>query len=240
MYIFPAIDLYGGRAVRLYKGDYAQMTVYSDHPEEVAASFRAAGAEHLHMVDLEGAKTGGTPNMETVRKIVKESELKVQIGGGIRSMAVIDAYLSAGVFRVILGTAAVADPAFLKEAVRTYGEKIAVGVDIKDGYVATHGWTQLSGKGCLEFCRELDMIGVRTVVCTDISRDGVLGGTNVDLYRELSSAVSLDIIASGGVTTHEDIAAVKGLGLYGAIIGKALYEGKIDLKKAIAIARDDA
>lgn len=238
MKLFPAIDLIGGCAVRLVKGDYAQKTIYSETPAEVARSFAAAGAEYLHVVDLEGAKDGGTPNLETIRNIVETGGLLVEVGGGIRSEEVIKTYLDAGVFRVILGTAAVQNPAFLEEMVQKYGEKIAVGVDIKDGMVAIKGWTEVSGESCFAFCEKLQKIGVKTIICTDISKDGLLSGTNLELYEELSETFSVDIVASGGVTTLEDVEKLANLGLYGAILGKALYTGNIDLKAAVALTKE--
>ena len=182
MLIFPAIDLFEGKAVRLFKGDYAQMTVYSEHPEEIAEDFVKSGAKQIHLVDLEGAKSGETPNFETVCKIKETSGAFCEIGGGIRSMEVIDRYVSAGLDRVILGTAAVQNEAFLKEAVSTYGEKIAVGVDIKDGFVAVKGWTEKSSLDAFDFCRKMQSIGVKTIICTDISKDGAMQGTNRKLY----------------------------------------------------------
>ena len=237
MIIFPAIDLYEGRAVRLFKGDYDQMTVYSDHPEEIAMAFAAAGATHVHLVDLEGARDGTTPNMETVLRIRKESGLFCEIGGGIRSMETVDRYLSAGLDRVILGTAAVENEKFLTEALRKYGEKIAVGADIRDGKVAVKGWKESSRFGFEEFCRRMSELGVRTLICTDISRDGAMKGTNLELYRELSGNLNLQITASGGVSSLEDVISLRRMDLYGAIIGKAYYTGDIDLKKAIEVAR---
>ena len=237
MLIFPAIDLYGGKAVRLYKGDYAQMTVYSERPWEIAADFAASGATCLHLVDLEGAKSGTTPNIDTVKRILSETKLFTEIGGGIRSMEVIRAYLDAGVDRVILGTAAVTDEAFLRQAVEAYGEKIAVGVDIKDGAVAIHGWTQRSGWDAFAFCEKMQEIGVRTLICTDISKDGAMMGTNHALYQELSRRFSMQIIASGGVSSVEDVKKLAELDLYGAIIGKAYYTGAIALKEAIEVAK---
>ena len=237
MYIFPAIDLYGGKAVRLYKGDYAQMTVYNDDPAAVAEDFSRAGAKHLHLVDLEGAKTGLTPNIETIRKIIEKTDMFVEVGGGIRNMQTVDTYLNAGVNRVILGTAAVQDPAFLREAVAKYGDNIAVGVDLKDGFVAIKGWTESSAYTADAFFAHLQKIGVSTVICTDISRDGAMQGTNRELYRRLSKAYSVQIIASGGVTDISDIHALREMDLYGAIIGKAYYTGAIDLKEAIEVAK---
>lgn len=236
MKIFPAIDLYGGKAVRLYKGNYAEMTVYSDNPLNVARDFEAAGAEYIHMVDLEGAKDGTTPNLETVCRIAKETSLFTEIGGGIRSIETVDLYLKNGIDRVILGTAAVKDEEFLKSAVQKYGEKIAVGADIKDGFVAVKGWTENSEYTCFDFCSKMENIGVKTIICTDISKDGAMQGTNRALYKELSEKFSLDIIASGGVSSLDDVKALKGMGLYGAIIGKAYYIGAVDLKEALEAA----
>ena len=240
MNLFPAIDLYTGWAVRLYQGDYNQMTVYDKAPLAVAKRFRDAGAEYLHMVDLEGAKTGETPNLDTVRTVAAQSGLKVEIGGGIRSEEVIKKYLDAGVLRVILGTAAITQPGFVGEMVAKYGEKIAVGVDVRDGIVAIKGWTELSDRTCFDFCRDMDSLGVKTIICTDISKDGVLGGTNLELYKQLSETLSLDIVASGGVSSLDDIAALQKMGLYGAILGKAVYTGAIDLKQAVALTKGAA
>lgn len=237
MLIFPAIDLYEGKAVRLFKGDYAQMTVYSDRPWEIAKDFAEAGAACLHLVDLEGAKSGTTPNLETVKRIVGECDLFTEIGGGIRSEEVIKAYLEAGVDRVILGTAAVTDEAFLRRAVEIYGDRIAVGVDIRDGAVAIHGWTQSSGLDAFDFCQKMQDLGVKTLICTDISKDGAMMGTNRELYRELSKRFSLQIIASGGVSSIEDVRALAGMQLYGAIIGKAYYTGAISLGEAVEVAK---
>ena len=237
MKIFPAIDLIDGQAVRLVKGDYTQKTVYSDRPADVALQFRDAGAEYIHLVDLNGAKNGQTPNFGTVRDIVRASGLKAEIGGGIRSEETVKRYLDAGVLRVILGTAAVQDPEFLNDMVVKYGDAVAVGVDMKDGLVAVKGWTELSEKTCEQFCGELEAVGVRTVICTDVSKDGMLGGANVELYRALSERFSIDFIASGGVSSLADVTALRDMGLYGAIIGKAYYEGAIDLAAAIREAK---
>lgn len=239
MELFPAIDLIDGCAVRLVKGDYAQKTIYSQNPAAVARSFAAAGAKYLHVVDLEGAKDGGTPNLETIRTIVRESGLLVEVGGGIRSEEVIKTYLDAGVFRVILGTAAVQNPVFLEEMVRKYGEKIAVGVDIKDGRVAIKGWTEVSEESCFAFCEKLQKIGVKTIICTDISKDGLLSGTNLELYRQLSEKCKVDIVASGGVTTLDDVKRLAEMKLTGAILGKALYTGNIDLAAAVALTKEE-
>ncbi len=233
MKIFPAIDLYDGKAVRLYKGDYNEMTVYSENPIEIARDFENKGAKFIHIVDLEGARDGTTPNLDIVKQIANDTNLFCEIGGGIRSMDTVKAYLDAGVSRVILGTAAVKDPDFLKEALSKWGEKIAVGVDIKDGFVAIKGWTEKSEYSCEEFCQMMRNLGVKTLICTDISKDGAMKGTNRELYKELSEKFSLDITASGGVSSLDDIKALRKLELYGAIIGKAYYIGAIDLKEAL-------
>ena len=237
MILFPAIDLYEGKAVRLYKGDYAQMTVYSDHPEEIARDFAACGATHIHLVDLEGARSGETPNLDTVLKIRAASGLFCEIGGGIRSMPIVDRYLGAGLDRVILGTAAVADERFLREAVEKYGDRIAAGADVWDGYVAVKGWTEQSGVTLEAFCAKMEEIGVATVICTDISRDGAMRGTNRKMYSMLSKRFRLQITASGGVSTLDDVRHLRSLDLYGAIIGKAYYTGDIQLKEAIEVAK---
>ena len=237
MNIFPAIDLYEGAAVRLFKGDYNQMTVYDKNPLNIAKKFEECGAQYLHMVDLEGAKTGLTPNLQTIENIVRKTSLFVELGGGIRSMETVDKYLSIGVSRVILGTAAITDEAFLDEAIAKYGEKIAVGVDIKDGFVAIKGWTEKSQYTFEDFCKKMQDKGVRTLICTDISKDGAMKGTNRELYKSLSESLSLDIIASGGVSSIDDVKALREMNLYGAIIGKAYYTNAIDLKEAIEVAR---
>lgn len=237
MKIFPAIDLYEGKAVRLLKGEYDKMTVYSENPLEVAKAFEKEGATCVHLVDLEGAKDGTTPNLETVKDIVRETKLFCEIGGGIRSMETVEKYISAGVDRVILGTAAVNDENFLVCAVEKYGEKIAVGVDIKDGFVAIKGWTEKSDFTCFEFCEKMQKIGVKTLICTDISKDGAMQGTNHDLYRELSEKFDINITASGGVSSLDDVEKLRELDIYGAIIGKAYYTGAISLKDAIEVAK---
>jgi len=237
MKLFPAIDMIGGKAVRLVRGDYAQMTVYSDDPVSVARSFAEAGATCMHMVDLEGARDGGCPNLDTIRRIVQDTELFVEVGGGIRDAKTVETYLSAGVGRVILGTAAVTNPAFLDDMLRQHGERIAVGVDIRDGYVAIKGWTELSEMTCFDFCADLERRGVRTVICTDISKDGLLGGTNTELYADMSRRFSMQLVASGGVSSLSDVERLTDMGLYGAILGKALYTGHIDLKEALRVAR---
>ena len=237
MLIYPAIDLFGGKAVRLFKGDYAQMTVYNDNPVAVAEDFLRQGASCIHLVDLEGAKSGTTPNLETVCAIKKATGLFCEIGGGIRSMDVIEKYLAAGIDRVILGTAAVTDEAFLKAAVAAYGEKIAVGIDIKDGYVAIKGWTEKSEEKAMDFCEKMRNLGVKTLICTDISKDGAMQGTNRELYRELSEKFAVNITASGGVSSLDDIRALRQLDLYGAIVGRAYYNGAINLVEALEAAK---
>ena len=237
MILYPAIDLVGGKAVRLFKGDYAQMTVYSDNPIEIARDFEAQGAKYVHLVDLEGAKDGTTPNLDIVKRIAKETALFTEIGGGIRNMETVRAYLENGVDRVILGTAAVTDEAFLKEAIAAYAERIAVGVDIKDGYVAIKGWTENSQYDCFDFCRKMVDLGVKYLICTDISKDGAMQGTNRELYRELSQKFNVNITASGGVSTLEDVRALRQMDLYGAIIGKAYYNGAIKLSEALEAAK---
>lgn len=237
MIIYPAIDLFEGKAVRLFKGDYAQMTVYHENPVEVARDFKAKGASRIHLVDLEGAKFGTTPNLETVCAIKAATGLFCEIGGGIRSMAVVEQYMSAGIDRVILGTAAVTDTAFLKAAVEKYGERIAVGIDIKDGFVAIKGWTEKSEEDAFSFCEKMQKLGVKTLICTDISRDGAMQGANHGLYKELSEKFSMQIIASGGVSALEDVKRLAAMDIHGAIIGKAYYTGAINLQEAIEVAR---
>ena len=237
MLIYPAIDLYGGKAVRLYKGDYAQMTIYNDNPVAVARDFAAKGAKCIHLVDLEGAKSGTTPNFETVAAIKAETGLLCEIGGGIRSMETIEKYLCAGIDRVILGTAAVTEPGFVEEAVAKFGDKIAVGIDIKDGYVAIKGWTVKSEENAMEFTEKMEKIGVKTMICTDISKDGAMQGTNHELYRELSEKFSMNIIASGGVSSLADVERLAKQNIHGAIVGKAYYTGAIDLAQAIEVAK---
>ena len=237
MLILPAIDLYDKKAVRLYKGDYEQMTVYSNNPLEIARDFEKKGATFVHLVDLEGAKNGTTPNIDIVRKIADYTSLDIEIGGGIRDEETIKKYLDLGVTRVILGTAAVTDSDFLERVTAKYKSSIAVGVDLKDGYVAIKGWTEKSQKTADEFFSYLSSIGVKTVICTDISKDGAMEGTNRALYKGLSEKYSMDIVASGGVSSLEDIEALREMNLYGAILGKAYYIGAVDLEKAIEVAK---
>ena len=237
MLIFPAIDLFEGKAVRLLKGEYSQMTVYNEDPLAVARDFAACGATCLHLVDLEGAKSGTTPNMDTIRRLASETDLFTEVGGGIRTMDTVRAYLGAGVDRVILGTAALQDEAFLTEALAEYGDRIAVGVDIRNGKVAIRGWVETSETDAMEFMARLEQLGVRTVICTDISRDGAMAGTNHDLYAELMSRFQMNVIASGGVSAIEDVRRLSEMNLYGAIIGRAYYTGAIALSEAIEVAK---
>ena len=236
MNIFPAIDLLGGKAVRLYKGDYNNVTVYSDDPTEIARDFIEQGARFMHVVDLDGAKSGGTPNIETVKRLAALEGLFIEVGGGIRSMEVVDTYIAAGVRRVILGTAAVTDREFLTAAVKKHGDKIAVGVDIKDGYVAIKGWVEKSELEAFAFCHEMQNLGVKTIISTDISKDGAMQGANHELYERLARELSVSIIASGGVSSIDDVKRLAELGIYGAIIGKAYYTGAISLREAIRVA----
>lgn len=236
MKIFPAIDLFGGKVVRLRKGDYRQMTVYSDFPASVAQDFKARGAKCVHIVDLEGAKDGGTPNFQSVRDIISVGGLFCEIGGGIRSLEIVEKYLKIGASRVILGTAAVENEPFLRKAMSLYKDKIAVGADIKDGLVAVRGWVENSAITLSEFAKRMQDFGVKTLICTDISRDGEMRGANLEMYKRLTDVFNMEIIASGGVTTVEEISILKSHGVSGAIIGKAYYEGKISLEAAIAAA----
>ena len=237
MILLPAIDLFDKKAVRLYKGDYQNMTVYSENPIEIARDFEACGAKYIHMVDLEGAKSGTTPNLDTVCRVKEQTGLFCQVGGGIRSMEVVSRYLDAGLDRVILGTAAVTDPDFAKAAVDAYGEKIAIGVDIKDGFVAVKGWTEKSTLEAFDFCRQMEAIGIKTLICTDISKDGAMQGPNAQLYQELSRQLGMQIIASGGVSSIADIERLAAMELHGAIVGKAYYTGAVDLRQAIEVAK---
>ena len=236
MLIFPAIDLYEKKAVRLYKGDYDQMTVYSTDPVSVAKAFEAAGAVWIHTVDLEGAKDGTTPNLDIIAAICQSTSLKVEIGGGIRSMETIERYLSVGVSRVILGTAAVENLVLLKEAITKYGDKVAVGVDLKEGRIALRGWRETAEVDTVTFLKQLEEMGLSTVICTDIAKDGAMQGASHELYEMLSKNFTFRLIASGGVSSLDDIRRLRALDLYGAIIGKAYYTGAIDLREAIGEA----
>jgi len=236
MVIYPAIDLYEGKAVRLKRGDYAQMTVYSDDPVSVALGFRDSGATAAHIIDLEGARDGSPANFDIIGQIVSQSALEIQVGGGIRSLAVIEKYLTIGARRVILGTAAISATGFLADAIRSFGEAIAVSADVKDGFVAIKGWTELSDIDASGFCRTVEDLGAKTLICTDISKDGLLAGTNMEMYHALRETLTIRLIASGGITTLDEIAALATLGMDGAILGKAMYTGKIRLSDAIGTA----
>lgn len=239
MKIFPAIDLRDGNVVRLTEGDYARMKVYADDPLQTAQSFREAGAAYLHVVDLDGAKDGTPRNFETIARLAKESGLFIQTGGGLRTPERVEAVLSLGVGRVILGTAALRDPAFLKAMLAAYGERIAVGVDARDGKVAVGGWLEVSDTDAMGFCVTLRDLGVQTVIYTDIACDGRLAGTNLAAFEALRAVEGLNIIASGGITTEAEIAALRDMGTYGAILGKALYEGRLDLASVLHIAKEE-
>lgn len=239
MNIFPAVDIYDGKVVRLYKGNYDEMTVYGDSPLAVAKEFETAGAKFIHMVDLEGAKMGGVPNLSSVAAVAQQTSLFVEIGGGIRSMDVVDSYISAGVGRVIIGTAAVKDEPFLVEALKKYGDKIAVGADVKDGRIAIKGWLETSEYTLDAFLMRMVELGVKTVICTDISKDGAMSGTNLELYSSLAKKYPVDIVASGGVSSISDILALRDMGLYAAIVGKAYYTGAIKLGEALEVAHDN-
>lgn len=239
MRIFPAIDLRGGKVVRLTEGDYNQMITYGDSPVETAKMFQSMGAKHLHVVDLDSAKDGGDANVDIICQIAKETDLFIQTGGGIRSEEKIRKYVEAGVDRLILGTAAINNFPFLCDMVNKFGNHIAVGVDAKDGFVAVNGWLEVTKVDSFEFCKKLAENGVETVIYTDISKDGKLSGTNVDAYRELKKIENLNVIASGGISSMNDIKALCEFDCYGAIIGKAIYENRIDLKEVLKFAGDE-
>ncbi|MCL2628862.1 MAG: 1-(5-phosphoribosyl)-5-[(5-phosphoribosylamino)methylideneamino]imidazole-4-carboxamide isomerase [Oscillospiraceae bacterium] len=238
MIIYPAIDLYEGKAVRLKRGDYEQMTIYSDDPVSVAKGFKTCGATALHIVDLEGARDGEPKNFDLIKKITAETGLFVQVGGGIRTRDTIEEYINAGVGRVILGTAAISKHGFLRDMVAEFSDAIAVSADIKDGFVAIKGWTEVSNQDALDFCGEVERLGVKTLICTDISKDGMQGGSNIELYRTLRSKLPIALIASGGVSTIDEIKVLAELGMDGAILGRALYENEIDLAEAGALKGD--
>lgn len=233
MQIFPAIDLSGGQVVRLYQGDYDRMTVYGDDPCAVARDFIAAGARYLHVVDLDGAKDGTLANLESIAAIARQGGLYIEVGGGIRDESRIQQYLDLGVGRCILGTIAVKDFDFTARMAQRYGDRIAVGVDARDGFVAINGWKELSAERGIDFCRRLYEAGVQTVIYTDISRDGAEQGTNLSVYRELAQIQGLKVTASGGVSSIEELRELETIGTHAAILGKALYTGRLDLKTVI-------
>lgn len=239
MELFPAIDIRGAKVVRLTKGDYDVMKVYRDNPKEVAEEFLKAGANNLHVVDLDGARDGSLANFDSIKALASTKGLFIEVGGGIRNMERIEAYLKLGVGRVILGTAAVKNYPFVEQAVKEFGDAVAVGVDAKDGMVAVSGWEEVTATDSLEFCKRLRDTGVKTVIYTDISKDGAMSGTNLEIYKSLSEIKGLDIVASGGITYENEIETLRDMGTYGAILGKALYEGKLDLSKALKIAKGE-
>ncbi len=238
MILYPAIDLYAGQAVRLEKGDYSRMTVYDLDPVSRAKSMRSDGADHLHLVDLEGARSGKTDNLPVIRRIAEETGLFLELGGGIRDLETAQKYLDIGVSRVILGTAAAEDDAFLQRALEAFGDAAAVGVDLLDGRVRTRGWEKDSAWTAEDFFEHLASLGVRTVICTDISRDGMLAGTNLELYARLNADYPMDLIASGGVSSLEDLCALKALGMAGAIVGKAYYTGNVTIPAALQALKE--
>ena len=233
MIVLPAIDLRGAKAVRLLRGEYDNMTVYGENPVAVASSFAEKGASNLHVVDLDGALSGNTDNMEMIKKIISETKMSVEVGGGIRDEERIYKYLEMGAQRVILGTVAAENPAFAEDMVKKYGAHIAVGADVKNGEIATHGWTKTTGTDIYTFMKMMEDMGVSTVICTDVSRDGALMGTNMTLYKELSEKYGIGIIASGGITTIDEVYELAKMNVFGAILGKAIYNGNIDLAEAV-------
>ncbi len=239
MKIFPAIDLFDKKAVRLFKGNYNEMTIYSNSPLQVAKEFEKAGAKNIHLVDLQGAKSGVPENIDIIKQIAQNTNLFIEVGGGIRNMETIKKYISYGANRVILGTSAVTDEKFLDEALKEFGDKIAVGADIKNGVIAIKGWLEESSYTVEDFFAKMEQKGVKTVICTDISKDGAMKGTNVELYKQLKNKYKINIIASGGVSSIKDVENLYKEGVYGAIIGKAYYVGAIDLKEAIEVANDN-
>jgi phosphoribosylformimino-5-aminoimidazole carboxamide ribotide isomerase len=235
MKIFPAIDIFDGKAVRLFKGDYNQMTIYDNDPVNIVKKIQSAGAKNLHLVDLEGAKSGDTPNMDTIKRIADNCDMFIELGGGIRSIDTVEKYLSIGIDRVILGTAAVTDPEFLQLCIDKYADKIAVGIDIKDGYVAIKGWTENSAYTAEEFFEKMKNMGVQYVICTDISKDGAMNGIDDNMYDDLNKKYGINITASGGVTSIDDIRNLASHNLFAAIIGKAYYTGAIDIAEAVEL-----
>ncbi len=240
MIILPAIDLYEGKGVRLTQGDYARMTVYLDHPVSAAVQMQADGAEWIHLVDLEGAKAGKPCNKAVIAAIREQTDLKIEVGGGIRSHEVIASYLDEGIDRVILGTKALEDDAFLKAAAKQFGSHVAVGADVRNGMIATHGWQKTTGTNLNDFLDHLEEIGIDTVIVTDISKDGAMQGTNRSLYESLKDRKNLNVIASGGISSLDDLRALSQMNLYGAILGKAMYTGAVNLKDALALGKEDA
>lgn len=237
MIIFPAIDLKDGKCVRLYQGKFEESEVVGENPLKVAMSFKECGAEYIHMVDLDGALNGEIKNLKIIAEVVKTVGVPVELGGGIRDMKTIDMLIEVGVSRVILGTAALKSPQFVMEAVKKYGEKIAVGIDAKNEKVAVNGWLNVSSVDYIDFAKEMEKIGVKTIIFTDISKDGTLQGPNLEQLGKIQSSVSCNIIASGGIKDIQDLKTINKMGIYGAITGKAIYCGNIDLKEAIEICK---
>ncbi len=237
MLILPAIDLRNGKCVRLYQGKFERSEIVGEDPVKVALSFKKAGSEYIHMVDLDGALDGKIKNAETISKVVKASQVPVELGGGIRNLNTVEKLVQLGISRIILGTAALNDPGFVKEAVKKYGKKIAVGIDAKDGKVAINGWMNISTVKYTDFAKQMEDIGVETIIFTDISKDGTLGGPNLEQLSRIQDAVSCKIIASGGIKNIEDLQSINKMGIYGAITGKAIYAGNINLKKAIELCK---
>lgn len=237
MIIFPAIDILNGQCVRLIQGDYNKEKVYSNSPVDMAKKWEEKGAEYIHIVDLDGAKTGRSINQEIILEIAKTVQVPIQVGGGIRSIETIKDYLENGVSRVIIGTAAINNPDFLQEAVDKFQEKIAVSIDARGGYVATDGWTDTSDVKALDLVKKLENVGVKTIVYTDIAKDGMLQGPNLEEQKAMNEATTINVIASGGVTTKEDVENLRALNLYGVIIGKALYDGKLTLESILEESR---
>ncbi|HBC97940.1 MAG TPA: 1-(5-phosphoribosyl)-5-[(5-phosphoribosylamino)methylideneamino]imidazole-4-carboxamide isomerase [Clostridium sp.] len=237
MLILPAIDLKNGKCVRLYQGKFEKLDVVGDDPVKIALDFKKAGAEYIHMVDLDGALDGKIKNKEAISEVIKTSQIPVELGGGIRNLSTVESLVQLGVSRVILGTAALKDPGFVKDAVKKYDGKIAVGIDAKDEKVAVNGWTNISNVEYTDFARQMEYIGVKTIIFTDISKDGTLGGPSLKQLSKIQNSVSCRIIASGGIKNIEDLQNIDKMGVYGAIVGKALYAGNIDLKSSIELFR---
>jgi len=231
--LFPAIDIRNGNCVRLIQGNYDEETIYSDSPTEMALEWERKGAEYLHLIDLDGAKTGNSLNKQAIKNIAQTVSIPVQVGGGIRSIEMIKEHVDSGVSRVIIGTAAINNPDFLKRAVREYGDKIAVSIDARNSYVATDGWTETSDVKAIDLLKDLEKIGVQTIVYTDILKDGMLQGPNFDELHTINQATTIDVIASGGITTKEDINTLENMNMYGAIIGKALYDGNLIFEELV-------
>lgn len=235
MFIFPAIDIIDGKVVRLCKGDFSSVKSYAVSPLEAAENFSAQGATHLHVVDLDGAKSGNADNSKTIENIISKCGLFVEVGGGIRTFDRIQKYIDCGVGRVILGTIAVKDFSFVEKAVAKFGEAVAVGVDAINNKIAVSGWEEVTAIDALQFCERLKSVGVLNVIYTDISKDGMLNGTNINVYEVLCQTKYPKITASGGISDLSELKKLKELGIYGAILGKALYEKEIDLKEAITV-----